>query len=49
MSLNVAHNLFGVTFGVGVRNRAPRKGGAASDHASWRCGEYDRFYAKQRI
>jgi len=26
MSLNVAHNLFGVTFGVGVRNRAPRKG-----------------------
>jgi hypothetical protein len=26
LSLNVAHNLFGITFGLGVRNRAPRKG-----------------------
>jgi hypothetical protein len=26
LSLNVAHNLFGITFGLGVRNRVPRKG-----------------------
>jgi hypothetical protein len=26
LSLNCARNLFGVTFGIGIRNRAPRKG-----------------------
>jgi hypothetical protein len=26
LSLDAAHNLFGITFGMGIRNRAPRKG-----------------------